>query len=101
MNAIGTVDKPEVSEVPLRPAPPGAIPPRQAPQESLQETWQRAKEKAREVRREATKSWEDLAEGFDRGVKERPLPVALGVLGAGIALGLLAGVTLALAVRKR
>ncbi len=66
----------------------------------LQETWQKAKETARDVRRTAAKSLEEVAEGFDRGIRERPVSATLGALGTGLALGILAGVMLALALKK-
>jgi hypothetical protein len=84
---------------PVQAAQAPAVPPPAQP-DRFQETWEKAKETAREVKRTATKSWEDVSQDFDRGIKERPVTVALGALGTGLALGLLAGVALGLALKK-
>jgi len=67
----------------------------------LKESWDQGKEAARDARRAARKSWNDLSRNVDQYVESRPKTLALKALGAGLLVGIFAGILLSRAVRAR
>jgi ElaB/YqjD/DUF883 family membrane-anchored ribosome-binding protein len=67
--------------------------------EHLKESWEHGKKAASEARRIAGESWNDLSRNVGQYVESRPMTVALGALGAGLAVGFLTGLLVSRAVR--
>jgi ElaB/YqjD/DUF883 family membrane-anchored ribosome-binding protein len=58
----------------------------------IKEGWRDGVQSARELKQKAAENWSEVADSVDRYVEARPKTVALTALGAGLALGYLAGI---------
>jgi len=65
----------------------------------LKESWEEGKKAASEARRIAGESWNDLSRNVGQYVESRPMTIALGALGAGLAVGFLTGLLVSRAGR--
>ena len=70
-----------------------------AAREHLKEGWEHGKEAATDARRIARESWQDLSRSVEQYVEARPKTIALGALGAGLAVGFLTGLLVSRAAR--
>ena len=65
----------------------------------LKESWEQGKEAARDAQRIGRRSLDDLSRGVDQYIGSRPKTIALWALGAGLAVGILAGLLMSRAAR--